>query len=118
MKSILILIVLTFISCYPANTTYIEEIKKLRKERREKILSCINEKGSPNFKKLFNDNINLKIGKIMRENKDSISEIDKKVFHECRKQALKVFRLKRKTLFGSNKRSRRNNNRHRFPINK
>ena len=97
MKAFLILLViLTIISCYPLNNTNVGNFKKNRKIRREKFISCINEKGSENIKKIFSDNPNLKIRQIIEENKDSFTEEDKNIVLECRKRVLNYLKLLRK----------------------
>ena len=88
MKVILLLILFVFISTQslPADTPILKEIKKRRSERHDQILSCINENGSETLKKVLNDNKDLKFGKALRQNKESITEEDKRVFRECRKK--------------------------------
>ena len=100
MKYIFLLLVLTIIVCQTEYPNSITEINKMRTERHQKLIECINEKGSDALKNLFKENKDIKIGKIFRDNFNSISEDDKKVFHECRKKIIFDFKFNRKNLLG------------------
>ena len=90
MKTFLLLILFACITSQLSSGKHsiIEEVKKRRQERNEKIISCINEKGSENLKRIFNENKSQKLGIILRENKESVTHEDRNVFKECRRKVL------------------------------
>ena len=109
MKYILFLIVLAFISCDPFSDQMIDRIKTYRLARHEKIIECVKERGSETLKKLITENKELKLGKLIKGNKD-ITEEDKEIFQNCRRKALSLIKsFKKKNLLGfrSNERNRR-----------
>ena len=87
MKAFLFFVVFAFIVCTPHEDAK-NVMQMIQKERRKAILKCINENGSKDLQKLFEDIKDEKFGKVMKENKDKISKEDKEVFLNCRKLTL------------------------------
>ena len=102
MKYIIVIIVFAYIICAPSDIpifgSIFDRIKDARKKRFEKIIECTNEKGSETLKNLFKNNKEMKVGKIIKDNKDSLTEKDKQVFHECRKQLFSNLKFLKKEL--------------------
>ena len=96
MKYILIVLLFAVIVCTPLEGNIKERLKERRIKRREKIIECINKEGSENLKKLLNENKDLKLGKILRKNKDNITPEDRKIFFKCRKKVISEFKMNRK----------------------
>ena len=97
MKYILFLIFLIVIDCSPLIKNYSNPILLLKrriKERNEKILECIKSEGSQNLIKLLSENKSNKFGKILRENKNSITKEDKDLYHRCRKKIISELKFK------------------------
>ena len=95
------IVIVTLIVCQPFQGGFHEQMMKRRKEKHEKILACINEKGSDNLKKYFTENKSL--GFIKQDN-SNLTEEDKNIFQECR---TKVLMLDRDNIFSYRNRGRK-----------
>ena len=102
MKYILTLLLFSIITCIPSKTNVTEELRQERIKRREKIIECVNKNGSETLKKLLNDSKDLILMRIIKENKDTISSEDRKVFFKCRKEALLEIQMSKKNLYFKN----------------
>ncbi len=100
MKYIIFLIFLIFIDCSPLdyNTSSLNILllKRKRIDRNEKILECVKSKGSQTLIKLLSENKGNKIGKFLRENKSTITEEDKILYHGCRKKVISGLKVNRR----------------------
>ncbi len=99
MKYILFLTFLIFIDCSPLinNKSNINQLLKLKRiERNEKILECVKSKGSETLIKLLSENKSNKFGKILRENKNTITREDKILYHGCRKKVISELKINRR----------------------
>ena len=91
MKTILFLILFVLISCEPSllNASKEERIN-IQKKVKAKLIECINESASPEFKNFLKKNED-EFRKFLAMNKEYISKEDKKVIRECRKKVFKEF---------------------------
>ena len=96
MKYTLIVLLFAVIVCSPIGANFKESLKERRLKRREKIIECINKEGSEHLKQLLNENKDLKLGKILSQNKNTISVEDRKIFFSCRKKVISEFKMNRK----------------------
>ena len=92
MKYTLICLLFAIIVCTPLNKDILESFKEKRLKRHEKIIECVSKEGSEALKKILNENKDAKLGKIIKESKNNISEEDKKIFLRCRQKAFLEFR--------------------------
>ena len=92
MKALLLIFVLTLIGCEPLknlfNTTaLVDGFKKRRITLHETIVECINEKGSDALKKIAKENVDVTLGKLLKEAKNVLTKENLKVLNDCRKKA-------------------------------
>ena len=89
MKSFLILILFISIACEPSILNAPKDQRlKIQKRIKEKLIKCIDENASQDFKNYINRNEEeLRLSNYMK--KEKINKEDKKVIKECRKKAFK-----------------------------
>ena len=93
MKVVLILILINLaLSFVNSSSINIENLKEKRKQLLDKLFECLNDLGTESFKKIINENKEIKILDILKNHKITLSNQDKNAIKECRKQILLDFK--------------------------
>ena len=109
MKYTLICLLFAIIVCTPLNKDILESFKEKRLKRHEKIIECVSKEGSEALKKILNENKSAKLGHILIENKDTISEKDKILLLRCRQKVFSDFKINKNSFFGFRNKTKRLN---------
>ena len=90
MKAILFLILIAFIICQPNSFMHASKEERLERQKivKAKLIQCINENASEEFKEFVQKNID-NFRKAFAENRENISKEDKRVVRECRLKIIK-----------------------------
>ncbi len=98
MRAIVLLIVISLIINAPNDplTLLAKERKKKNQERMKKLKECISkDKASESFKQMINNNkTNTTLGKIIKLNREFISDEDMKIYNKCRKKIYLTYKKK------------------------
>ena len=95
MRAIIFLIVISLIINDPL-TLLSKERQKKNHERIKKLKECISkDKASESFKQMINSNkTNTTLGKIIKLNRDFISDEDMKIYNRCKKKIYLTYKKK------------------------
>ena len=89
MKSFLFILLIVFIACDPQSFLYASKEERIERQKmmKARLIKCINENASEEFKKFVKiHEVNFR--KAIAENKDKISKEDKKILRECRQKII------------------------------
>ena len=89
MKTILFLILFIFITCQPNSYWHASEEERIERQKivKAKLIQCINENASEEFKQFVQENLE-NFRRAFAMNKEKISKEDKKVVRECRQKII------------------------------
>ena len=89
MKSFLFILLIVFIACDPQSFLYASKEERIERQKmmKARLIKCINENASEEFKNFVKiHEVNFR--QAIAENKDKISKEDKKILRECRQKII------------------------------
>ena len=89
MKSFLFIILIMFIACDPQSFLHASKEERIERQKmmKARLIKCINENASEDFKEFVKiHEVNFR--QAIAENKDNISKEDKKILRECRQKII------------------------------